>query len=369
MKFLIAPDSFKGSITASEVCTVLAKVAQSRNHIAQVLPLADGGEGSLDAISSVRFFYPISTSTTDATGKHILAKSLYDQKSQTAMLELARTAGLHQIDTRLQNCTTTTTFGAGTQIKHLMALGAKQLILFVGGTATNDAGIGIAEALGFQFLDKRSKPLRPIGYNLQKVAHIIPPNLPFPKDLSIEIATDVTNPFCGPSGAACQYAAQKGASPEEITMLDRGMQHFAQILEKDYNFDKSLAGSGAAGGVAGTLVALLDARIISGAEKIFEITRFAEQLQQNDWLITGEGCTDIQTLQGKLVGRAINEAQKQKIPTALLSGSIQLSDAQALQLGASCYWPLAQSHKQIEKSIRNPKKYLRERFSEFLDSI
>ena len=221
----------------------------------------------------------------------------------------------------------TSTFGTGELIADAISRGAEEIILGIGGSATNDGGMGMAKALGYSFLDDNGEELKPIGKNLTAVKHIDATQAnPKLSTVAFKVASDVTNPFYGPQGAAKIYAEQKGASQEEIEKLDEGLVNFAQLILHKYGIDlQETPGSGAAGGIGGGAIAFLDAELTSGINLIMELANFDEAIKGADWIITGEGQLDEQTLSGKTIDGVISSAQKYTIPVAAFCGSVNLS--------------------------------------------
>jgi len=325
MKILIAPDKFKGSMTAPAVCEsiILGLKKHNSSHELIAHPLADGGDGSIDILADYLPLSVVNCFATDPIGRKI--STHYYLSENKAFIELALTSGLVLLAQNEQNPMETSTIGTGELILDALEKGAKEIYLFVGGSATNDGGIGIAHALGFRFLDKNGVLLMPIGKSLTQITQIdsTEVNIDFAQ-VKIYMLSDVANPLLGPNGAAQTYAPQKGALPQEVESLDKGLKHFSTLLRKQYGVELATL-NGAAGGVSACLVGLLNAQIQSGVKKMMEWTGFEQKMKEADWVISGEGRLDEQSWDGKVVGEVVTLAQKQGKPVTLFVGNEELS--------------------------------------------
>lgn len=245
--------------------------------------------------------------------------------SQTAFIEMANISGLPLIKKVQQNPMKTTTYGTGELIRDALEKGCREFIVGIGGSATNDAGTGMLQALGFQFLDRNGKVLGQGGEILEKVAHICTQHVHQSlKNAHFIVACDVQNPFYGPNGAAAVYARQKGADDTMIEELDRGMRSFAQVILKKTGKDIStIPGSGAAGGMGGGMLALLNAELRSGADLLLELSRFESIIKNADLIITGEGRIDHQSLMGKIPGKILEIGKRKGIPVIAIAGCVK----------------------------------------------
>ncbi len=314
---LIIPDSFKGSLSAFEIAEIVSiKLKESNLPLAITsLPLADGGEGSLGAIQQSKNLLSTKLEISDPLYNKIEADYLFDKESNTAYIELAKASGLHFVKD-LPDVMNSSTFGTGQLIRHAIEKGIKKIVLFIGGSATNDAGLGILEALGYCFYDDRNDILAPIPLNFESISRIDDSKSILKKnEVEIVIAADVSNPFYGPQGAAYVYAPQKGAKPADVKQLDAGLQHLADLIFGIYNIDlQKIKGAGAAGGVGGGLYALAKAKIVSGAELIFNLLNIEKKIREADIIISGEGKIDHQSLNNKLlynISKLVQKHQKQ----------------------------------------------------------
>jgi len=317
VNILICPDKFKSSLTAQEAAEALAKgiLAKRKKSVIQIVPLADGGEGTLEMIQMMQGGTWQTYRVQDPLGREIDASFLWLADQKTAYIEMARCSGLQLLQKNEQNPLKTNTFGTGQLINHAIDLGAETIVLTIGGSATNDAGIGMAAALGYQFLDKEGNILEPVGENLVHITQIIG-QTPSLKTQFI-VLTDVDNPLHGPQGAAHIFAKQKGANMTSIKQLDKGLINMAKWLPAQ------TPGAGAAGGLGAGAVYFLGAKIVSGAEWLLNKVHLDRAIRKADYVITGEGKIDQQTWSGKLVANVVGRADKQLKQTILVCGTFE----------------------------------------------
>ncbi|MBU3026169.1 MULTISPECIES: glycerate kinase [Zobellia] len=329
MKIVIAPDKFKDSLTGFEFCDAVAEGLQHVFDDVEIvkMPLADGGDGTIDVVRHYIHGEKISITVNDPLFRPISASYLYASENRIAYIEMAEASGLKLLADADRNCMNTTTFGTGELIADALERGAQEIILGIGGSATNDGGMGMANALGYRFKDSFSKELNPVGSNLNKVKSIDASKVhPLLANAKFKIACDVSNPFYGVNGAAKIYAAQKGASEEEIALLDNGLKSFAKVVFDTYNISlQKIQGSGAAGGIGGGAIVFLRGELTSGIDLVKGLARFDEVIANADWVITGEGQLDEQTLSGKTIDGVITSAKKANVPVAALCGSVSIS--------------------------------------------
>lgn len=336
MKILVCPDSFKDSLDAIEVAKAIEVGIKRTNeeYIIEKIPLADGGEGSLDVlINNAKGQYK-KVIVKDPLFREIEAS--YGIIEETAVIEMARAAGLDLLKPDERNPMLTSTYGVGELIKHALDQGIRKFIIAIGGSATNDCGIGVAKALGVKFLDKSGESIEPTGKGLASL-HKIDNSTIDKRILSSEIKVmcDVNNPLYGKNGAAYVYAKQKGANDEMINVLDDNLRHFSQIVEKTYKKDISkVPGSGAAGGLGAGLMVFLNGALVSGFSTISDILSLEGYIKSSDLIITGEGRIDSQSLNGKVVIEVSKIAQKYQKPVIAFVGSYEgdLSSFHALGL-------------------------------------
>lgn len=321
MKILLAPDKFKHSLSAQQVSQVVAEgIRQFDPHIQiTMLPMADGGDGSLDVLSNAISCKKIVCTVKDPIGRPI--ETYYLASQSVAYIELAKASGIRLLKKEEYDPLFNQTTGTGQLVKDAIERGYQEIHLFVGGSATNDAGVGIAEILGFRFLDEHDEILDPVGASLNKISYIYIPKEFDYKDLHFIVHTDVVNVLHGPDGAAHQFAKQKGADPMQIDLLDKGLQHFAQIVQSQLGVNiAGIKGGGAAGGIAAGLVGLLQAEIIPGIEFMARKMHIDEAIDLHDLVISGEGQLDSTSFSGKVVGYISDQCAKYQKPLHLLVG-------------------------------------------------
>ena len=325
MNILIAIDSFKGSLSTDELCDAIEKgiLKVSSDYYIKKTPIADGGEGTYKTLVSGLGGKTIRIPVKDPLFKDIEAEYGI-LKDHTAIIEMATSSGLPLVPMHLQNPLNTSTYGVGQMIADAIDKGCRKFIIGIGGSATNDGGIGMLEALGYRFYDRHHNSLIPIGSSLDKIAHIDQTSKKSELDeCEFLIACDVDNPFYGPNGAAYVYGPQKGANPEEVKTLDSGLKSFNEVIKRTFNKDLSnLSGAGAAGGLGGGFYAFLNAELKPGIDIIFEKLQIENQISWADLIITGEGKLDFQTVMGKAPIGIAKLAKKQNKPVIALAGSI-----------------------------------------------
>lgn len=327
-RVVIAPDSFKGSLSAVEVAEALGEGILSvlPDCRVEMVPIADGGEGSAEIITHSMGGEMASAEVCDPLGRTITAHYGI-LPNGVAVIDVASAAGLTLLQKGEKDPLCTSSRGVGELIADALSKGCKALILGLGGSATNDCGVGLLTALGYRFLDHHEEEVIPSGGNLHLIEKIDPSHaLPQLLSTPLTLAVDVRVPFCGEGGAARLFAPQKGATPAMVERLDKGMAHFAGVVERHCEVDiRNLAGAGAAGGIGGTLLALLGATIRSGAEVVLESVGFDERIEGCDLVITGEGCIDSQTLLGKAPSEVLGRAVGRGVATLAVGGSVKMS--------------------------------------------
>lgn len=323
---LLAFDSFKGSLTSREVADAFEEGVRTvlPDCIVKKVYLADGGEGTVEALVTTLDGEWVEAEVPDPLMRPIRARYGVVDDGRTAIIEMASASGLTLLAEDERNPLKTSTYGTGQLMADALARGCRNLLVGIGGSATNDAGTGMLAALGFRFLDAGGNALHGCGDSLERIAFIDSSHiLPELKYADIRVACDVTNPFCGLNGAAHVFAPQKGADPAMVERLDRGMSHFAEVIRQYNKVDvNSVPGAGAAGGLGGAFSALLDARLCRGVEMVLDTLRFDELLKGCDLVVTGEGRIDHQTLMGKAPMGVLKSAARQGIPTIAIGGSV-----------------------------------------------
>ncbi|MET1257772.1 glycerate kinase [Flagellimonas sp. DF-77] len=338
MKFVIAPDKFKGSLSGAGFCSAVEKGIRKVFPEARIIamPMADGGDGSIDVLGQLQGFENEVLEVNDPLFRPILSRYLIHTRQRTAFVELSEASGHKLLVSNELDCLKSSSYGTGELIRHAIEKGARHIIVGLGGSATNDGGMGIAAALGFRFYDRNRLELEPIGKNLIKVAQIEIDKEDHQRirGVQFKLACDVGNPFNGPFGAAFTYAPQKGANDEQVGFLDDGLRHFAEVLRTQFELDvNGIKGAGAAGGVAGGLAAMFNASLCSGFELMADLIGFEDRLQGADWIITGEGKIDAQTQAGKTIQGIAQRAIEHQVPVAAFCGNVALDHIQQQALG------------------------------------
>jgi glycerate kinase len=328
LKILISPDKFKGSLYAEEAAEAIEQGIRTTIPGAEIIkfPLADGGDGTASLLTRHFKGKFIRINVHDPLFNIIEAEYGIADSIKTAFIEMSAASGLRLLPEEKHNPLLTTTLGTGEMIADAVRNGVKTIILGIGGSATNDAGTGMAAAIGYRFLDRQGNELKPAGENLLLIKSIIDTELLFrPTEISIQVACDVDNPLYGKRGAACVYGPQKGASPQAVMKLDKGLINFARIVMEKYGKDVShLPGAGAAGGLGAGAVAFLNATLKPGTDLCMDITGFEEIMRNADLIITGEGRLDNQTFHGKVIDGVTTLAGKYKKPVLAVCGDIKL---------------------------------------------
>lgn len=373
MKFVIAPDKFKGSLTGMQFCNA---VKTSLNIIfpdsqTVSLPLADGGDGTIDILEYHLNGKRIQLRVNDPLFRDIQVSYLYLDNIKTAFIEMAAASGMALLKPEEQNCYHTTSLGTGELVKHAIEKGAKTIILGIGGSATNDCGMGMAVALGYKFEDKNGKELSPIGKNLSKIQYINTSYvLKYLDEIEFKVACDVTNPLFGKDGAAFVYGPQKGASSDEIKQLDNGLKNIAVIFKKQFGRDvQHVKGAGAAGGMGAAAIVFLNAELQSGINLVKSLVEFDAKINGADWIITGEGKLDSQTLSGKTIQGVISSANLKQIKVAAFCGAIALSQNDIKNFGIEYVDAVLNYSKNVDDGIKNTYRYVEEMTKTFAKSL
>ncbi len=347
MKILVAPDSFKECLDAFAVAQAIAaglRRGAARPVEVDCRPLADGGEGLLDVLRHALGGELRECTATGPMGKPIqTAYGLLDD-GHTAVIEMARVAGLHLVPTEARNPALATTRGVGELVRYALDAGVTRIILGVGGSATNDGGAGMAQALGAKLLDAAGAELPPGGAALCQLAQVevsaLDPRL---DSVEVVVACDVNNPLCGPDGASAVYGPQKGASPEDVVLLDDALGHYADLVHAQLGVDmRGLRGSGAAGGLAAGLVAFTGATLRPGVDLVIKAYGdFEKKAAESDFIISGEGAVDGQTLQGKAVAGVAALALRLDKPLFVLTGMLRGDPTPLYKAGVTAVFPIA----------------------------
>lgn len=354
-KIVVASDSFKGSLTSLEVA------AGAEQGIHEVFPecevvkvnVADGGEGTMDALRSTLGGQWVTVAAADPLGRPRDVSYVVLSDGNTAVIEMSAASGLPLLEPQEQNPMLTSTFGTGEMIVDALSRGCRRFLVGIGGSATNDAGMGMLEALGFRFIDKDGKVLPGRGESMSEVVDIDMSHVsPEVKESEFIIACDVDSPFCGPRGAAYVFSPQKGADPQMVAELDAGMEHLAEVIVRTTGKDiRNIPGAGAAGGLGGGFLAFLNARLERGIEMVLDAIAFDDIIRGSDLVITGEGRVDSQTLTGKTPFGIMKRAQKQNIRTVAIGGSVKLGDDDDVS-GFDSIWPVTPEGMPLEEAMK-----------------
>ncbi|RKD30052.1 glycerate kinase [Thermohalobacter berrensis] len=326
MKIVVATDSFKGSLSALEVVNSVVKGIKKVFNNAEVIkiPMADGGEGTVKSLVDATEGEIVYEEVTGPLGDKVSAFYGILGDKKTAVIEMAAASGLPLVPKDKRNPMITTTYGTGELIKSALDKGCREFVIGIGGSATNDGGAGMAQALGIKLLDKKGKEIPFGGGSLKYLDKIDMSKV----DRRIEesnfvVACDVDNPLCGPKGASYVYGPQKGATEEMVFKLDEGLKRFAEIIKRDLDKEvETIKGAGAAGGLGAGLLAFLDAKLKPGIDIVIERTRFREKVKDADFIITGEGKMDSQTIYGKTPNGVARIAREYNIPVIGIAGYI-----------------------------------------------
>ncbi len=330
MKVVVACDSFKGSATSDDVNSAVARAFCDVIPGCSIVtvPIADGGEGTVEALARAAKcgMKRVECRTFDPLMRPVVAEYVILDNDDTAIIELAAASGLPLVEPRLRNPLVTTTYGTGLLIKDAIERGCRRFVIGLGGSATNDGGMGLLTALGYKFVDACGNRLVPVGDNLVRVAQVDGSEVDS-RVASCEFtaACDVTNPLVGKAGAAYVFAPQKGADEQAVKLLDCGLATFASVVKQYCGKDVSLMpGAGAAGGVGGGIAALLNASLKPGSEIVLEMARFDDIIADADLVITGEGKIDAQTAMGKAVNAVSAHSRMAGVPVVVLAGAVDV---------------------------------------------
>ena len=335
-KCVVVSDSFKGTVSSREICAIAQQVIPRHFPACEVvcIPVADGGEGTVDCFVQAMGAQRVGVTVTNALGEKSAAA--YARLGELAIIEMAAAAGLPQVGA-LRCPGTATTYGVGELIAHAVDSGCRKILLGLGGSATNDGGCGCAAALGVRFYDADGQSFVPVGDTLGRIVRIDTAEAEaLLRSLEITVMCDVTNPLYGPTGAAYVFAPQKGADAEKVKSLDAGLRHFGDVIRSQLGIDVSrMPGAGAAGGMGAGCVALLGGMIQSGIDAVLDVTGFDRQLEGADLVITGEGRIDSQSADGKVVSGVARRTRAKGVPLIAIAGGIADSAGAVYDIGVS----------------------------------
>lgn len=347
MKIVIAPDSFKESLTALEVASAIEigfkRIFPNAEYVK--LPMADGGEGTVQSLVDATQGRLVETVVTAPLGNRVQSFFGLSGDGHTAIIEMAAASGLHLVSMEKRNPCLTTSFGTGELIKQALDLNVRHIILGIGGSATNDGGVGMLQALGLRLLDKDGQSIGFGGAELANITEIQTDGLdPRLQQVQIEVACDVNNPLCGERGASAVFGPQKGATAEMVKQLDAALAHFAAIAERDCGKQISeQAGAGAAGGMGGGLLLLPHVQLKAGVQIVLDNLKLAEQVKDADLVITGEGRMDAQSILGKTPVGVARTAKQFHKPVVAIVGCLREDYDVVYEHGIDAVFPIIRS--------------------------
>jgi glycerate kinase len=372
VNILICPDKFKGSLNAKEVCIAVAGGFARLNPdlLIRSVPLADGGEGTCDLLTEWYDGNRIQIEVHGPLFTPVMAYYGLSKDGKTAFVEMAVASGLTLIGPEHRSPLRTTTLGTGEIIADALHREVSKIILGIGGSATNDAGIGMATALGYRFYDAGGDELKPTGDNLIHMRSIDSSSVdPLLKKVQVVALCDVTNPLYGLDGAAYVYGPQKGASPDEVELLDAGLRNFRRVVHKFLRTSVDFPGAGAAGGLGAGARAFLNAAMEKGVNHFIKSTRLEEEVRQADLIITGEGKIDSQTFSGKVVSEVIRLAQREAKPVVAICGQCDVSVSELNKHGIRKVISLIDEHTSSESAIQHAANHITRKIMEEYENI
>ena len=354
MKIVIASDSFKGSMSSLDVATAASAGVIEVYPDSEIVSVnvADGGEGTVEAIVDALGGEIVKVQVSDPLGRKI--ETSYGIAGETAILEMAAASGLPLLTAEERNPWATSTLGTGEMIMDAISRGCRKFLVGIGGSATNDAGVGMLQAMGFRFYDANGELItQGCGGMLGSIARIDDSLVSAAvKESQFTVACDVDTPFCGPEGAAPVFAPQKGADAEMVKRLDEGMASFAKVITEKYAIDiVPVAGAGAAGGMGGAFRAFLGATLKKGIDMVLDAIDFDTTIQGANLVITGEGKVDFQTAKGKTAAGVLNRAKQQHIPVVAIGGCVEMCDS-LVHMGFAGIYPILEEKVPLEIAMQ-----------------
>ncbi|MBG9770862.1 glycerate kinase [Bacillus vallismortis] len=362
MKIIIAPDSFKESLSALEAADAIERGFQSVFPGADYrkLPMADGGEGTVQSLVDATTGWIKEQVVTGPLGEPVEAFFGMMGDGKTAVIEMAAASGLHLVPVERRNPLVTTTRGTGELMAAALDAGAEHLMIGIGGSATNDGGAGMIQALGGRLLDESGREIGPGGGALSQLASLDISELdPRLENVKLEVACDVDNPLTGPKGAAAVFGPQKGATEDMVDVLDQNLAHFADVAEKALGTtSREIKGAGAAGGLGWSLLAFLDADLKRGIDIVLEAVDFADEVQDADLVITGEGRIDSQTIYGKTPIGVAKAAKSYDVPVIGIAGSVSRDSDAVYQHGIDALFSIVPGAVPLEDAVEHAAEYM-----------
>ncbi|MEK4627154.1 MAG: glycerate kinase [Solibacillus sp.] len=373
MKIVISPDSFKGSLTSYEVATIISRTIKKINDSIETicLPIADGGEGTLDALIQATDGEYLTTVVQNPLGKNVEATFGILGDGETCLIEMAKASGLTLINEDEKNPRFATTYGTGQLITRALNLGYRKFIIGIGGSATNDGGLGLLRALGMKFYSHDGSEITSDVWQLNSLKQIETKNF----DERIEqstfiVACDVNNPLVGPNGATTIFGPQKGVKQEEIQLFDDSLKMYGLKIEEHTQMAlQNCAGAGAAGGIGAAFMAFFPSQFKRGIDVVLDAVEFTKHIQHADFVITGEGRSDMQTLSGKAPIGVATLAKEGGVPTILLSGSVEMSSVPLLKEFFIHVESIVNKDVSLEKSITRPAYYLEKKVEQLVNKF
>lgn len=353
MKFVFASDSFKGSLTSEKINEILT--AKSKRYFPQSecvsLLIADGGEGTLEAVIAQKNGIIVETMAEDPLGRARLSR--YGVFEDTAIICMSEASGLPLLKKEERSARKTSTYGTGQLIRHAVENGYKKIYITLGGSATNDGGTGALSALGYRFLDKEGNALKGTGEELCKIASIDGKNAIDFSDIKVTLLCDVSNPLLGENGATYTYGRQKGANEEDLAFLEKGMENYAAVASEYCGFSIDVSGGGAAGGIGAALYAFLRGEIRSGIETVLDLCGFDEAVNGADLVITGEGRVDFQSANGKVIDGILRRANAYGVPVMAIAGSLGMGAELLYEKGLAAAFAIVDRPMTLDEAIDN----------------
>lgn len=356
MKILVAIDSLKGSLSSLEAGDAIEQGIKKvyQNADVTVKPLADGGEGTVEALVSGMGGKLVTVNVTDALGEKVDAVYGMIESKKLAVMEMAAAAGITLVAEKKRNPKNTTTYGVGEMILDAVKRGCRDFIIGIGGSATNDGGMGMLEAMGVKFYNEDGGKLGPYGLDMLRVAKVDASEMvPELKECNFRIACDVENPLCGPLGAAYVYGPQKGATPQMVEQLDAGLKNYADVIKKQLKLDNmNVPGSGAAGGLGYAFVTFLNGKLEPGISIILDTVDLEKEIKAADLVITGEGRLDAQTAMGKAPVGVAKLAKQHGKKVVAFCGAATEDAAECNQAGMDAYFPILRAPMTVEEAMQ-----------------
>ncbi|MEM7230288.1 MAG: glycerate kinase [Planctomycetota bacterium] len=356
MKIIVAPNALKGSASATDAAAAIARGLRRvrPNATIERLPISDGGDGFLDVANTIGSFDEVTVRVTGPRFEPVTARFLFDRIQKRAMIAMTEASGMVLLPTDApRDPTVTTTVGTGELIRAALDAGAMRIVVGIGGSATNDGGVGMATALGWTFLRANDEPIRPVGGELHAIAVLDSTGRdPRLDDIQLDVMCDVENPLCGPDGASAVYGPQKGATPDQVQLLDAGLAHLADALARTTGIDqRDEPGAGAAGGIGFGLRAFAGAHLRRGTEILVDWLALDDRLGDADLIVTAEGTLDEQTRMGKGPAAIADRAAHAGVPCIAIAGTVTLDSAALHDLGMSAAFSLRAPGMSIDESI------------------